>query len=170
MTNKTRDGKGRFDRDPDTAARDAEAARLRARSMTYNQIAETLGMSRAAAHEAVKRALADTLTEPAEAVRRLELDKLDALERRYLDIVERRHAVLHKGEDTGYDDDGPTLKALAGLLRVSESRRKLLGLDLPVKSQVDVTVTERSAADVALDELVAEMERRAKAVEEPQST
>lgn len=132
----TRDGKGRYDRDPNTAARDAEAARLRSRSMSYQAIGEALGISKQAAQQAVQRALRDTQQEPADDVRKLELDKLDALERRYLDIIERRHAVLHQGEDTGFDDDGPTLTAQAGLLRVSESRRKLLGLDSPVKVDV----------------------------------
>jgi hypothetical protein len=132
----TRDGKGRFDRDPKTVARDAQAAGLRAQSKTYQQIADELGISKQSAYEAVHRALADTLEEPAAALRTLELEKLDAIERRYLEIIERRHAVLYQGEDTGYDDDGPTVQAQAGLLRVSESRRKLLGLDSPVKVDV----------------------------------
>ena len=47
----TRDGRGRFDRDPRTAERDAEAARLRARSMSYGEIGKALKK----AHEAVEK-------------------------------------------------------------------------------------------------------------------
>jgi hypothetical protein len=133
---RTRSGTGRYDRNPGTVARDAEAARLRGKSWTYQQIGDHLGITKAAAYEAVQRALADTLAEPAANARQLELDKLDALEQRYHQIIERRHAVLHQGEDTGHDDDGPTLTAQAGLLKVSESRRKLLGLDSPTKVAV----------------------------------
>lgn len=134
---RVRGGHGRYDRNPDVAARAAQAATLRAQSLTYQQIADRLGYSsKAKAWEAVQQVLADTVAEPAEAVRTMELEKLDALERKYLEIIDRRHVVLYQGEDTGHDDDGPTLTALAGLLRVSESRRKFLGLDSPTRVAV----------------------------------
>lgn len=165
---RTRNGKGRFDRDPDTVARDAEAARLRARSLTYRQIGEALGMSTSSAHEAVQRALADTLEEPAAAVRELELSKLDAMERAVLEVLERAHVSISQGrvvrrrtdqveqnpdgtdkvDDEGILvhvwedvlDDGPVLQAVDRLLKVQVRRAALLGLDAPTKAQTGVTI------------------------------
>jgi hypothetical protein len=142
MAIRTRDGSGRFDRSPDVAARDAECARLRARSMTYRQIGAALGITPGMAHEGVKRALADTLEEAAEDVRRLELDKLDALERRTLAVLDGQHIVVSNGRvamlnGAPIPDTGPILAAVQLLTRISESRRKLLGLDMPAKVTVD---------------------------------
>lgn len=142
MATRTRDGKGRFDRDPRVAERDAEAARLRARSMTYRQIGSTLGISPMAAHDAVRRALADTLQEAGDDVRALELDKLDALERVALAVLEREHIVVSNGRVAMLDgspipDSGPVLATVQTLLRVAERRAKLLGLDQPAKVTVD---------------------------------
>lgn len=142
MATRTRDGHGRFDRSVSTAERDAEAARLRARSMTYAQIGEALSISKGQAHEAVRRALRDTLEEAAGDVRALELDKLDALERTTLAILEAQHIVVSNGRVAMLDgspvpDSGPTLAAVQTLLRIGESRRKLLGLDQPAKVTID---------------------------------
>jgi hypothetical protein len=38
-------------------------------------------------------------------------------------------------------DDGPVLSAIDRIVRISESRRKLLGLDQPAKTQVSGGVT-----------------------------
>lgn len=133
-------GNGDFTRSPETVARDAEAARMRSRSMTYQQIGDALGVSRQAAHQMVQRAMAETLAEPAAAVRQFELDKLDAAERLVLAALDRKHyvvshgKVIRFGEDAdALEDDGFVLSAVAHLIRISESRRKLLGLDAPQK-------------------------------------
>lgn len=131
-----RGGHGRFDKNPDAAHIDAECCRLRARSMTYPQIAEQLGISVSRAYNGVKNGIAAIVREPAEDALALELEKLDALERTYLDILQDVHPVLYQGQDTGFVDDGPKMQALAGLLRTSESRRKLLGLDQPARVAV----------------------------------
>jgi hypothetical protein len=163
MTTRTRDGKGRFDRDPDTVKKDGEAAALRARSWTYRQIGEALGMSTSTAYDAVQRALADTLAEPAAAVRALELEKLDALERAVLVVLEREHVTVSQGRvvrrrtdeieqvngEDKVDDDGnpvyvwedilddsPVLAAVDRLLKVADRRAKLLGLDAATKLDV----------------------------------
>lgn len=168
MTTRTRDGKGRFDRDPNTAKKDGEAAALRARSWTYRQIGEALGMSTSTAYDSVQRALADTLEEPAAAVRALELEKLDALERAVLVVLEREHVTISQGrvvrrrtdqveqvdgedklDDDGQPvyiwedllDDSPVLAAVDRLLRVQERRAKLLGLDSATKVDVSGGVT-----------------------------
>lgn len=41
------------------------------------------------------------------------------------------------------EDDAPLLNAIAQALRISESRRKLLGLDAPAKKRVEVITTDQ---------------------------
>lgn len=157
MTGRTRNGMGRFDRDPTTAIRDGQAAALRARGLTYAAIGERLGMSTSSAHEAVQRALRDAVAEPGEAVRQLELERLDYLYRRALDIAEREHVAISNGRVVGrrtgevdeegdpiYEDvldDAPELAAIKTLLQIQERRAKLLGLDSATKVDVSGGLT-----------------------------
>lgn len=125
----------------ETVRRDAEAAGLRSKSWTYQQIADHFGVSRTAAHKMVQRAMLDILTEPAEAARQFELDKLDALEQGLLATLERKHYIVSHGRiifdgEAKLEDDGFIVTASLALLRFSESRRKLLGLDSPTKVDV----------------------------------
>ncbi|MGH8965824.1 MAG: hypothetical protein ACRDXB_10920, partial [Actinomycetes bacterium] len=93
-----RGGDGRFTRSPDTAQRDARAAELRGRGNSYRAIASELGyQSPASAHEAVQRALAAIVEEPAQDVRRLELERLDTLYEAALKVLERRHVHVSGG-------------------------------------------------------------------------
>jgi predicted transcriptional regulator len=130
---------GKYDRDPRTAERDAEAAELRSRSLTYSQIAARLGISKAEAHRAVARVLAETVAEAGEHARALELQKLDRAEAAVLAVLERSHVTVSHGRiirDENEDpllDDGPILQAAGMLARLSESRRKLIGLDAPAQ-------------------------------------
>lgn len=114
-------------RSPETVARDAEAARLRARGWTYPRIAEHFGVTKQAVHQMVQRVMAETLREPAEQVREYELDRLDELE------YEIRREI--EAGATSHTD------ASDKLLRIFESRRKLLGLDAASKLDVSGGVT-----------------------------
>lgn len=177
MTGRTRDGKGRFDRDLSTAERDAEAARLRARSLSYAQIAERLGISKTSAYEGVQRVLAETIQEAAAEVRQFELEKLDAAERIVLDVMERQHLTVSNGRiiqkrvdwerdsagEIVFDgdgkpvgiyedvlDDGPKLAAVAQYIRIQQRRAALLGLDAEKKLNLSGGVTyEVVGVDVA---------------------
>lgn len=133
---------GEFVRTPAQAERDAEAARLRGRSMSYRAIADQLGVTVAAAHRMVQRALADIVREPAETVIALELAKLDTLEAVALRVLERHHVVVSNGQVVRLDgdplvDDAPVLTAVDTLRKLGESRRKLLGADAAQK--IDTT-------------------------------
>lgn len=167
-TTRTRDGKGRFDRDLATAQQDAEAARLRARSMSYAQIAEQLGISKTSAYEGVQRVLAETIQEAAAEVRQFELEKLDAAERIALEVMEKEHLTVSNGriiqkrvdwerDEAGeivfggdgkpvgvYEDvmdDAPKLAAIRTYLSIQERRAKLLGLDAEKKISLSGGVT-----------------------------
>lgn len=138
-----RDGNGRFERDVDTVARDAEACRLRAQNFTYQQIADQLGFaSKGNAYGAVQRALRDTVQEPAEELRQLELIRLDELSQAARTVMEGTHYVVDRGQVVEWNgaplvDDGPVLAAIDRLLRVQERRARLLGLDSPQRVSID---------------------------------
>jgi len=156
------DGHGRFIRTIDTAERDAECARLRARDYTYQQIADATGFtSRTGARFAVERALARTITEPGEELRRIELMKLDALARAAWRVLEARHYLVSQGrlirlEDGAppLEDYGPVLQAIDRLLKISERRSRLLGLDSPVRMEV-LTIDAIDAQLAVLDAEIA---------------
>ena len=140
-----RGGDGKYDRDPDVAARDAEACRLRAQNLSYQQIADRLGIPKTAAYESVQRALADTVREPADEVRLLALMELDELAQAARQVLEARHYAISHGrlirltdDSEPLEDTAPKLAAVDRLLRIQESRRKLLGLDIPVKQELVV--------------------------------
>ena len=149
-----RDGKGRAMRTPEQVAQDHRAAEMRSRSLTYQQIGDQLGMSRQAAHAAVQRAIAEIPKEGTEEALRLELDKLDLLERQLLGIVGKKHirtsttgkVIEHNGEVVL--DDGPVMQAISGILKVGDRRARLLGLNAPTKVSQDVTIydVERDTA------------------------
>ena len=144
MTEPTRDGNGRFDRSPDTAERDAEACRLRAKNLSYRRIAAELGIDVKAAYDGVRRAIRDTLQEPADDVKRLELERLDELAQKTRKVMLGTHYVVSQGkgvrltrDDEPLVDDGPVLQAVDRLLKIQERRARLLGLDAPQRVSVD---------------------------------
>jgi hypothetical protein len=125
--------------------RDAKAVDLRRRHLTFRQIADQLGYaSVASAYDAVHRGLLDAMREPADAVRNMELQRLDELGRAAWRVLYDKHYVVGSAgkvalhPDTGRPlvDDGPVLAAMDRLLKISEARRKLLGLDAPVRAEV----------------------------------
>ncbi|WP_327088546.1 hypothetical protein OIE66_40560 [Nonomuraea sp. NBC_01738] len=139
-----RGGDGRYDRDPDVALRDARACEMRARNMPYSEIAAELGISKSQAWEGVQRALADTVREPADDVRRLELLRLDELARAAREVMGATHYVVSQGKvvrltrgGAPLEDDGPVLAAIDRLLKIQERRARLLGLDSPQRVSIE---------------------------------
>ena len=171
-----RDDKNRFARRPETAARDAEAAILRAQGWTYPAIAEHLKFAdRGNAYHAVQRAIANVLPEPAESILFFELERLDAelerlngLEEEVRAVLTRRHITVSNGRvilhpETGepMEDDGPVLQATDRLLKIEEARRrngerraKYTGIEASIK--VDATVHEVTQQDIELQEMIRE--------------
>lgn len=169
-TTQARDWRGRFTRSVETAQRDAVIAEMKSRRMSYQQIADELGIARSTAHEAYQRVLERTIEEPAADARKRELEDLDAAQRAVLEVLERNHVTVSHGRVVrrlvGYErdedgeyvldedgkrigiyedvlDDGPILQAVDRLIKIGESRRKLLGLDAATKMDVSGTVTSR---------------------------
>jgi hypothetical protein len=147
--------------------KDNRALDLRRRGFRYDQIASQMGFrSKASAHQAVQRALAENAQEASAEVRQMELDRLDDLARPLHVVLARPHyAFTQSGKlitrtdpATGVEspvlDDNPVIAAVGQLLRISESRRRLLGLDAPTRSRVEVVTPEM------IEEQIAEMERK----------
>lgn len=143
----TRGPRGKFIRGPEEVTHDARAAELRGQGKTYAAIAKELGVSRGSAHDAVGRAFRDILTEPAEHARAVELARLEDAHDAALTVLLREHLTVSHGkvitikDDQGNDvpliDDAPVLQAVDRIRALSESRRKLLGLDAPSRVSVD---------------------------------
>lgn len=187
MAGGTRGGNGRFIRNIKTAQRDADAAALRAKGLSFQRIANELGFSsKAKAYEAVQRALADLPREGIEDLRRMELERLDGMYQAAMDVLEREHVAISQGkvvrrrvgtevDEFGHErlddegkpiplyadvlDDGPVLQAIDRLLKVQERRAKLLGLDAPTKVEM-LTV---DAIDAEIKKLQAEFAENADA-------
>jgi hypothetical protein len=82
-------------------------------------------------------------------------------------VLQRTHVVVSQGrvvkDDNGVPipDDAPVLAATDRLLKIQERRAKLLGLDMPTRSKVEV-LTE-STVDAAIAALEAEIDQRSRA-------
>src|SRR5438105_4956156 len=147
MAEETRDNHGRYSRNIDTAERDAECARLRRDGLGVTEIAKRVGYgSVGSVSKAIERAMMATVQEAGEAARALELEKLDSYIRMALDVARTTHYAHSNGrvvmlaDSDGVAkplvDDGPVLAALDRLIRLSERRAKLKGLDAPIKHEL----------------------------------
>ena len=105
----------------------ADALRLRLQGKSYQQIADELGYATpSGAHQAVKKALARTVQEPADELRKVESDRMDAM----LSYMWPR---VEKGDP----------RAVEVAMKLAERRAKLLGLDAPeqIETKQDITVS-----------------------------
>jgi len=115
----------------------AEAAKLRIMGLTYAQIAQRMGCSAGAAHKYVKRAAEGYELQAAEAIetqRKLETARLDHA----MTVVMSQIARLAQSTK-------PNPAAIDQLVRISERRAKLLGLD----AATEVLVTQRLESELA---------------------
>lgn len=151
--------------------RDAKAVNMHAMGYSYAEISDALAYGdRSAAHRAVKRAHERILKQPVMTHVAVELAKLDAYAMRFIAILHKRHLVVSGGkivrdDQTGepLGDDAPEMRALAELVKISESKRKLLGLDAAAKLDVNFGDSE---VDEAIKDLVRAMESNGRAMEQ----
>ncbi|WP_328976398.1 hypothetical protein [Streptomyces canus] len=138
------------------AVRDADIYRCKVAGMTERAIADRYDLAQSTVHEIIDRGRRDLLTPGAEALRQMEADRLDDARRAASAVRARTHYVVQGGAVvTGPDgqplrDDAPTLKANEQLVRISESWRKLFGLDAP--EQLNIALERRvdeESADLA---------------------
>lgn len=150
MANPDHDKRGRFTRTIDGAERDAEAARLKSRGLTYTQIARNLEYADASgAYRAVQRALAAVPAESVDELRAVQRAQIDALTAKAIEVLESTHYAftVHGDLVRGPEgpngepgepllDSGPTLAAIDRLIRLAERLSKLMGLDAPSRHEV----------------------------------
>lgn len=104
--------------DVNAAARAAQAMQLRVLGYSYAQIAERCGYSdKATAYNAVKRELGRTMQQPADDLRVLEAERLDAMLRTFLPMALKGDAL-----------------AASRVLGIMDRRARLLGLDVKDES------------------------------------
>lgn len=99
-----------------------EALELRKQGFSYDEIAARLGVSKAAAYKSVRTALdtlKDEVYEGAEALRILEMERLDSL-------FEKAYSAAMAGD----------LVAIDKAVKVMERRARLCGLDAAVRSEI----------------------------------
>lgn len=156
-----RGGRGRFVRSMDTAERDAQACRLRTAGLEYHEIAERLGFSdKGSARKAVERALAAIVAEPAGRLKTLELARLDVALVEAFRVMNTKHVAYSNGRvimdpsdpTKPLRDDGPTLAAIDRVVRISERRSRLCGLDAPTRVEaINVDAVEAEIARLAAE-------------------
>lgn len=141
---KPRDQFNRFTRTPGQVEKDHEAASLKTQGLKLREIGEHFGISAEAARKMILRAMADIPRGDTEELKSTELAKLDQVEERYWEIVEAVHPYVAPSGKLVYadgsplEDDSPVMAALAGIVKVSQHRSRLLGLNAPVKAQMEV--------------------------------
>lgn len=116
--------------------RDREAVELRARGLSYDEIARTMGCSLSVAHDRVRRGLARWAQPDVDQLFPLEMKRLDELQASAWDAAIR-------GDP----------EARAFVLRIMERRARLCGLDAPHRVDVRALIeswAEREGLDATL--------------------
>lgn len=157
----------------ETEERRRQAATARAQALPWHVIQERFGY--ATRGEAIRdvlkycEAIREETAQVAEGVIQLELDKLDALERALWKIVNKQHITIQHGRvvvdpATGemIPDDAPTMLAIDRLVKISERRAKLLGLD--TATRFDMAVSDDTNNQIR--DLIAQMQGEPEIVQE----
>lgn len=129
--------------------RRVKALELRKSGLTFEQIGDACNTSRSTAHEDVVIAMRETIQEPADEVRRIELERLDVM----------LAALWPKATTTG---DRQQARAVEQCLSIMDRRARLLGLDAPTRRVVDLVTHDAFAQAMAeLEAEIAELEQDA---------
>jgi hypothetical protein len=144
------------------AQRRDKAVQLRIEGKTWREVAEACGYPSAptaqkdfvVALEQANKQLDQSIGH----LRRTEAARLDDLIRKAYAILTSEHLLVQGGkvvldaDGNPMHDDGPKLKAIDLLRRLSESRRKLFGLDAPEQHQIAIGVVH-TLNGIDLDDL-----------------
>jgi hypothetical protein len=117
---------------PASIERDKQILNDRVKGMTYRALGEKYGMSEAGAHGIVKKHAERTIKPAAEEVVQVEIERLERLLLALSDKIDR-------GD----------VRAIETAIKLSESLRKLQGVDAAVKSEMELVI---NPATVELEE------------------
>jgi len=120
--------------------------------MGFAEIAHAMGEGETTAKDRVSRGMGAIRMEPAAERVKLEVAKLDMLERAAIGVLEAFHYVVSEGRVISYQgpkqseprplkDDGPVLAAIKVLESLSRTRQDLLGLKAATKVDLSGGVT-----------------------------
>lgn len=138
--------------------------------MTISAVARELGYSDAYIRKMYAKALKAIIEQPAQEVRKMELERLDFTLNCVMRVLQRTHWLVNSGavvKDVVVDTEGnpildengkpkiirledtaPVLAAVDRVLKIAERRAKLLGLDLPTKVALTDPTGEKEAQPV----------------------
>lgn len=151
------------------AAQREQAYDLRLRGRTLRQIGQDMGLSHETVRQLLREEIANRLDPLKDQYLQYEMDRLDHMQQAVFAVLDNPGKVVTGVTADGRHwsalvmDDSKVLGAVDRLVRISESRRKLCGLDAPVKVQADVQVTETTQEDLELQELLREAKAKAAA-------
>lgn len=147
------------------AERAAHAYELRLQGLTIAAIGRELDLAGSTVHEMLTEYSAQRLDPLADEYRRIEQDRLDDYTAKAYEVLVAEHVLVQHGKviydpETGAPmrDLAPKLAALDRLVRISERRSRLLGLDAVIKA--DVTVTQVDPRDLELVQLITEAQAK----------
>ena len=131
---------------PELVDKEIKVLELRRAGLTWQRIAEETGYAdHTGAYAAYKRAIKRTMQQPADELREAELDRIDRLQL----------ALWPKA----MQGDNASVNTI---VRLMERRARLLGLDLPIKIQQDITTWDGDESiDRAVRDLAALLEGHA---------
>ena len=130
---------------------------MRRDGRTWADAGEAVGVTGMYAYKLFQKAIKEIIREPAEEALALELERLDLMQHTMMEILGEKHLLVSSGsvisaevlddfgnpvhdELTGapkrvrLSDCGPKFAAVTALIKISERRAKLLGLDAPTKT------------------------------------
>ena len=153
--------------DEDTFNFRKQVLALRKEGLSYPAIGEHLGKSQGYIYKTYQKALRCIIAEDVADIRKLELERLDELQRTLNQILTTFTPLVNQGRvvsdflDDGngnlikdengepvrvkLQDLGPKLAAIAASLKVMERRAKLLGLDAPTKTALTNPTGDKEA-------------------------
>lgn len=131
---------------PETLEKERKVLEYRRGGLTFDLIAERLGYASASgAHKAYLSACNRIVYEDVVQVRKSEMDRLDIAQA----------AIWGDLTDTVNVDAGTRARLVLALIKIMERRARLLGLDMPTKAQVEVSIYDRDTIDDEVKRLVA---------------
>lgn len=139
---------------------------LRLRGKSIRQIAGETGLSKSTVERRLRGEFEEYRQDSAQMREQwiaMELERLDAAQQVVVAVLEANHLLVADGRVVRVDgkplpDAGPVLAAVREFRQISESRRKLLGLDAPTKATFTHATSD---VDAAVEELAREMALRA---------
>ena len=131
---------------PETLEKERKVLEYRRGGLTFDLIAERLGYASASgAHKAYLSACNRIVYEDVVEVRKSEMDRLDIAQA----------AIWGDLTETVNVDANTRARLVLALIKIMERRARLLGLDMPTKAQVEVSIYDRDTIDDEVKRLVA---------------